>query len=701
MADLAIQEPPAPAAGADVKPGSQAYRNKLKKRKKKFLTNARGFGKSGNTGRGYRLEGDEWTYFMSIMEAIRRGFDELDDKREYFGLLDMACSKRFYNFCFHSPCPVSMAANVFEQTVDKEDKIAANQIACTILEHLLPFTEPAVVERFQRVFDTNEYRKHCSDDFASHVLQKLVEVSFLRAVGGLQQLPEDKDADAAAVEPEAKRRKPNATATAVPDEKQYNLSAAFEAEHRQACADYVRKISAFMLNNLEDFVWDTACHIMRTCVLCLSGVFVFKPRDFISTAGATTRRPISAEKVVPLAVPAEWSEVLVDYAKRLQGWPQFSELPYSERSSGLLQTLCVALNARHKTELKHLGKKLLNEAFCVDWTTEEKTAKTEDADSKAAIAEVKTETDDNVKTEPAEQLPKVFHFEPAIRLLEQLLTTAGPKLMTQIYARLFVGNLIALGTLKSGNFAVQKLLDNWTSNEEFEQIFDELAPGLEAMLRCGHTGVVNALAQACLRLATKQGAFVSALQTALHCGAPKERADRLAVLAMKLKPFDVEAAAKSNFVHLHGSLILQAMLAFNKPIKLVQSLLDTKPAELAELFSGPCGSHIVDAFIGSKFIGEKSREKFVRHMNGTFLELAISRHGSRAVEAMFETSGDNQRNRIVKELSEKINLLKGSPTGRLLNYKYRVETYILSPVQWKASFNREQKAEKLFKDILE
>lgn len=599
---------------------------------------------------------------------------------------------------------VSMASNVFEQTVDKEDKIAANQIACTILEHLLPFTEPTVVERFQRVFDTNEYRKHCSDDFASHVLQKLVEVSFLRAVASLQQSQESQDSSAAGNGESAAKRRRIAAAPSVPDEKQYNLSTEFATEHRQACADYVRKISAFMLNNLEDFVWDTACHIMRTCILCLGGVFVFKPKDFISTIGATARRAVSAEKVTPLLVPEEWNEVLVDYAKRLQDWPQFSELPYDELSSGLLQTLCVALNARNKTELKHLGKKLLNDAFCVEFKKEEKDVKEEKLSTDPNTPDVKPDVSD-IKTEPDAdaQLPKVFHFEPAIRLLEQLLTTAGPKLMTQIYARLFSGNLIALSTRKSANFAVQKLLDNWTSKEEFEAIFDELAPGVEAMLRIGHTGVVNALAQACLRLCSKQGAFVSALQTALHCAAPKERADRLAVLTMKLKPFEIEAtaAAKSSFVHLHGSLILQAMLAFNKPIKLVQSLLDTKPVELAELFSGPCGSHIVDAFVSSKFIGEKSREKFVKHMNGTFLELAISRHGSRAVEAMFEASGDNQRNRIVKELSEKINLLKGSPTGRLLNYKYRVETYILSPVQWKASFNREQKVEKLFKDIIE
>lgn len=60
--------------------GVHSYRNKMKKRKKKFIANAKGFGKTGNFGRGTRLEGDEWSYFINIMDAIRQGFESLDDK---------------------------------------------------------------------------------------------------------------------------------------------------------------------------------------------------------------------------------------------------------------------------------------------------------------------------------------------------------------------------------------------------------------------------------------------------------------------------------------------------------------------------------------------------------------------------------------------------------------------------------------------
>lgn len=577
-----------------------------------------------------------------------------------------------------------MASSVFDQTIDKEIHIASNQIACTILEHLLPYVDATTLERFHNAFSAT-LRPICSDKFASHILQKMVEVSFLRAVAKLQ-------APTAAEETAPKRRRTDASAApTIPDEKQYNLMQdQFDDDHRKKCVDFVVKMSKFLLNNLEDFVWDPyACHVIRTCLMALCGLFVYKQKDFITTAGPGVAAKLPAEKETPLIVPDEWLEIIQEYAARLQAWPQFPDLPYDDLSSGLLQSLCLSLRCADKSGLKHFGKRMLNDCF-------------------AAVESMRND-DDKVKVEDGAgdaaatvALPKVFSSQSSIRLLESLLAAAGPKLSTQLYAQLFAGRLQHLSHLRATNFSVQKLLDHCKCKEDFEAIFDEIADkGIEKLLQIGHTGVVNALAQACLRLGAKQGAFVQCMAVALHCAEPKDRAAHLAVLTMKLKPFEVAATDRTNvFVHLHGSMVLQAMLQFNKPIKLVQSLLDTKPNELAELFSGPRGSHVVDAYIGSKFIGEKSREKFIKHMNGQFLDMAISKHGSRAVEAMFEASGENQRTRIVKELAEKMNQLNGSPCGRLLNYKFRVDTYRLSPAQWKQSFTKESKAEKLFKDIV-
>lgn len=72
----------AEAIGGD-SAGKNSYQNKLKKRKKKFLANVKGFGKQGSFGRGTHLESDEWNYYVNILDAMRRGFESLEDKSKY------------------------------------------------------------------------------------------------------------------------------------------------------------------------------------------------------------------------------------------------------------------------------------------------------------------------------------------------------------------------------------------------------------------------------------------------------------------------------------------------------------------------------------------------------------------------------------------------------------------------------------------
>lgn len=87
----------------------------------------------------------------------------------------------------------------------------------------MPYTEADVLERFQTEFASN-FRPICSDKFASHILQKMVEVAFLRAVAKLQTPVEQ-------AAPSLIARKRKATEEQIPDEKQFNLSHTFEDEH--------------------------------------------------------------------------------------------------------------------------------------------------------------------------------------------------------------------------------------------------------------------------------------------------------------------------------------------------------------------------------------------------------------------------------------------------------------------------------------
>lgn len=67
-------------------------------------------------------------------------------------------------------------------------------------------------------------------------------------------------------------------------------------------------------------------------------------------------------------------------------------------------------------------------------------------------------------------------------------------------------------------------------------------------------------------------------------------------------------------INLHGTLIVQAMLNFGKPIKIINSLLNMETKHLLEIISDPRGCHIVDAFIQSPTVGEKSRDRLFKKL---------------------------------------------------------------------------------------
>ena len=103
-----------------------------------------------------------------------------------------------------------------------------------------------------------------------------------------------------------------------------------------------------------------------------------------------------------------------------------------------------------------------------------------------------------------------------------------------------------------------------------------------------------------------------------HCQNPEPRQAHIVKLVSRLITYEIavddekkedDTTRKTFPIHHIGSQIVQTLLHFSKPIKIVQSLLDMEMGQLRDLFCDPCGSHIMDAFASSEFVGEKSREK--------------------------------------------------------------------------------------------
>ena len=137
------------------------------------------------------------------------------------------------------------------------------------------------------------------------------------------------------------------------------------------------------------------------------------------------------------------------------------------------------------------------------------------------------------------------------------------------------------------------LLLNCPSKKTFEQIGYKFRKNIPIKLFRGCFIYWSNLKSA-RKLCDKQSHFLVAFMKTLQCF-EENHENKLLLNCAKLTPTDTENSKKMN---LHGaSLLVQEILQFNKPIKMVNSLLNTDPEKLSNLLSDPRGSHITDAFM--------------------------------------------------------------------------------------------------------
>ncbi|KAI4467168.1 nucleolar protein 9 [Holotrichia oblita] len=511
--------------------------------------------------------------------------------------------------------------NVFQQTENEEVKCSCNQVGCRVVEMLLPFANDSVVERYMNAF-SEELRPLCADRFASHVLEALLGECCKRSL--------DKDT---------------------------------KDDVREKFKGYTLKISKFLLNNLEDYVWDVyGNHIIRSVFRNLAQLPNVDRKEVKNKS-----KEVTAELI---EIPNDYAEVLQDYGERLLAWPQFKELPYSELTSAMLQILLRALSKCNTKILKKYIKKILDECFCTD------------SDPNNSFT----------------RCQKLFKSTAATMLVETMMEIASPKHYTQIYAKCFKGHVCDLARTKSTSFSVQKLLTYCKEKVEFEEMFEELK-GFDPIISAGNSGVILALAEGCKRFATKQGLFIQNISSGFHCESEDKQTDLLICLCKfvnygLLQELNIQNYEKEKF-NLHGTLIVQHILEFNKPIKFVNAILGMDTADLKGLFSNTMGSHLVDSYMTSKFIGEKSREKLIRKLQGTYQDLASTKYGSRSFEAIWNACNMKFKINIMDELVYKDAAWSNTEHGKIIASKINLVLYKRNKEEWKSSLNNVNKLKEL------
>lgn len=576
---------------------------------------------STNSGDKYKRKRKK-TFMSNAKKYMKRGYYGRGSKIEgdtYHYLLKIM---EAYKEGFPSDDEkIIFVRNAMQQTENKEIDICCNQVGCRVIETLLPSADEEIIRRFITILG-GELRPLCCDRFASHVLCALLAITCKNSL----TLPEDNK---------------------------------FKLE----CKEFTFKISKFLLNNLEDYVWDTyATHVIRSVI-----------RNLAQTPKVDEKTNKIIEQVLEIDVPEDYKEIIVDLGERLIAWPQFSEFPDSEYTSGLLQVLIPALSKLGATKLhKKYILKLLTDHFSVG-------------------------IDENSTT----ALPKAFLSLPAQILLNQCVESIGDneKLFLKYYEGLFKGRLSQLAISKINNRAVQNLLNNCQGKAMYELIFDELVDSFNDVIDSSNFNVISTMGSACKRLACRQGQFLQGIMKALKCFEPEERQNSLLLCLSRFVKFEDLPKENTNLdkekLNMQGTIVVQTILEFNKPIKLVNSILNTELNVLKGLFMNINGCHIMDAYMKSSFVGEKSREKLIKKLQGGYQTLVISRYGSRSFDAIWEVASLKNKEFILQELSHQSGSWTHNEYGKHIARKVNIDQFMKNRDSWRAAIGKPQKSKEI------
>lgn len=581
----------------------RATERKRRKRKRSCVQMAKKFARRRTDTPGQNLDQDTYQYLLRIVDVMRKDFSTSDERALF-------------------------VKNVYEEMAGREVEYACSQIGSRVMDSLLKYASLEDIQGLMKALESS-LRKLLSDKFASHVLQKMIEVCADRG---------NRISDAS----KPAKSKENADVVEVkPNEvKVYN--------------NIVLKLSKYILNNVEEFVSDMyAIHVIRTAIECLAGLIdpdSENSKKFAATCLAKRRFVIQ-----------EYTDLLMQTCDRLHKWPQFYEFAQNEQC---FLVHCILYS------LKDVNSELIN----------------------AIISKI-------IKNclKKNENIPTLG--QTSIRLLETCLITADLKSYEKLYELFFAGNLKAMSLTQSTNFSVQRLLDHCSTKEYLEQIFEEMSEHLPEIFKLGFTGILVSIGNACARLQTKQGAFVTAMIKLLECD-KTEDATQLIRCFVTLKTSTQLKELNDPPPTLHGSLITQAILNFKKPIKLVNSILAMSNEQLLRLFDDAMGSHILDAFMDSKYIGEKSREKLHKILRNVWAELAKSRHGSRCLDKMWLSANMNQKQAIMRKLVNAGESLRATKSSKIIFAKLNVSLFAKNEEEWINAQGKVEKTKALFADII-
>ncbi|XP_064466921.1 nucleolar protein 9-like [Ornithodoros turicata] len=618
--------------------------------------------------KGQKLDRETEEYFAKVNTRFKSDFEDEEDRTVFL-------------------------ANVGEQTVNKELELARNRSASFCIQMLLSQTkDPSVLTRFMTVF-SDDLRMVCTHFAISHVTQTLLQagLKYLQCPSSYtvneeedmasQEEPgdsgEDATEDAENEECVAHDETTDDTLEGTEDDDGKEGKIAMDAllNHDEKVKFWTLRVGRFCLNNLKEFMFNPlACHVTRTVIQVLGGCMVDDEIMRNKKAKQCDWGVETAEACEPTGetydVPEEFVVLLHQFVSAFMEDTDLASVMKSSMASPLLQTLLAIFHSKDKEALVSLLDYIGNFIFS--------------------------------GSSGESGFPPALSDTSASYVVEKLFKYGPPEYISKVWKEHLQGHLLKMAIHPVANFCAQRLLESVSTLDEFHNMYEELAPGFDSLMMCRNTTVLVCIAEACKRLSTYQSKFITKLQETLNCASPEERKHLLVPLTLYMMTYgDFErAGAHIGIVH-QGALIIQHTLHFQKPTKVVNSLLAMTAEELTALACCPKGSHVIDAFIMSPSVTVQQRGQFVSKMKGHFYDVATDKYGSLVIDNFWKMATLAQKVEVAEELSQKEHLLTASVYGSFVARKCAVYHFKHRRNEWTQVQTAKEKTAELFQDILE
>ncbi|GFR13054.1 nucleolar protein 9 [Trichonephila clavata] len=205
----------------------------------------------------------------------------------------------------------------------------------------------------------------------------------------------------------------------------------------------------------------------------------------------------------------------------------------------------------------------------------------------------------------------------------------------------------------------------------------------EIIRSSGRYGIFASIAGACNRLKVQQAKFLQYIMQCLQCATPETKQIQLVPRLLGFKVCDQPEIS----ICLQGSLLVQAILKFHKPIKVVNSILNMKPQDLAFLASHVQGCHVFHAFFSSNSVGEKSKDKLIQSLKPCIINIASDRNGCLTLSRIWMLLSIKLKTTMANILVQEEKSLNANSNGNALLRKCGIFFFKKDIEKWKEMMN--------------